>query len=86
MMSPMMFRAAAAAFATLFALAASTAALAQSSRTTDVLIRGARVHTVTDSGTLDNADVLVRNGKISAVGANLTAPAGVTVVDARAKR
>jgi hypothetical protein len=55
---------------------------AHASANADVLIRGARVHTVTSKGTLDKADVLVRGGTIAAVGTNLTAPAGVTVVDA----
>jgi amidohydrolase family protein len=48
----------------------------------DVLIRNARVHTVTSRGTLDGADVLVRGTAIAAVGPNLTAPAGVPVIDA----
>jgi Amidohydrolase family len=56
--------------------------LAQSTAFADVLIRNARVHTVTTKGTLDRADVLVRGATIAAVGANLTAPAGVPVVDA----
>jgi Amidohydrolase family len=51
----------------------------------DVLIRGARVYTLTAVGTLSNADVLVRSGKVAAVGNALTAPAGATVVDARGR-
>ncbi len=47
----------------------------------DVLIRGATV--LTGAGkTLPNTDVLVRGGKIRAVGANLKAEKGVTVIDA----
>lgn len=46
----------------------------------DVLLRGGTVHTVT-GGTLENADVLVRDGKIAAVGPGLDAPRGVRVVD-----
>ena len=57
-------------------------AVAQHATFADVLIRNARVHTVTSKGTLDHADVLVRGSTITAVGANLTAPAGVAVVDA----
>jgi hypothetical protein len=60
----------------------SVVVIAQSSAFADVLIRNARVHTVTSRGTLDRADVLVRGTTIAAVGANLTAPAGVPVVDA----
>src|SRR5262245_5953283 len=57
-------------------------ALAQSSAFADVLIKNARVHTVTSRGTLERADVLVRGTTIAAVGANLNAPASVPVVDA----
>ena len=51
----------------------------------DVLIRGATVHTVGDQGVLSNADVLVRDGKIAAVGTGLSAPSGVTTVDAKGR-
>jgi imidazolonepropionase-like amidohydrolase len=48
---------------------------------TTTLIRGATV--LTGTGTrLDNADVLIASGKIEAVGANLSAPAGARVIDA----
>lgn len=46
-----------------------------------LLVRGATVHTVTQ-GTLENADVLVRDGRIAEVGTGLRAPAGVRVVEA----
>src|SRR5690606_5952539 len=67
--------AAAGAFAGLLALAGS--AIAQ-----DLLLRNATVHTATGAGTLRATDVLVRNGRIAAVGAGLSAPAGATVVEA----
>jgi len=51
----------------------------------DILIRGARVHTAAAAGTLENADVLVRGGRIAAVGAGLAAPAGATVVEAKGR-
>jgi len=51
----------------------------------DVLIRGAEVHTLTSAGKLANADVLVAGGKISAVGQQLAAPAGVEVVEAKGR-
>ena len=51
----------------------------------DVLIRGARVHTVSEQGTLEKADVLVRDGKIASVGAGLDAPAGATVIEANGR-
>jgi imidazolonepropionase-like amidohydrolase len=51
----------------------------------DLLIRHAVVHTAGARGTLQSADVFVRGGKVAAVGANLTAPAGVAVVEARGR-
>ena len=48
------------------------------------LIKNATVLTVTH-GTLANTDVLLRNGKIAAVGQNLTAPTGTRVIDATGK-
>lgn len=50
----------------------------------DMLIRNATVHTATARGTLQNADVLVRGGHVSAVGSGLDA-GGVPVVDAQGK-
>ncbi len=47
-----------------------------------VLIQGATVHTVTN-GTMENADVLVRDGKIDRIGQGLSAPRGVETLDAR---
>jgi imidazolonepropionase-like amidohydrolase len=49
-----------------------------------MLIKNATVLTVT-KGTLQNSDILIRNGKIVQIGQNLTAPAGATVVDATGK-
>ena len=48
----------------------------------DVLIRNATVHTASARGTLQSADVLVRNGRIAAVGNGLAA-GNATVVDAQ---
>jgi len=62
-------------------LAAALAALPLAAPAQDLLIRNATVHTVTERGTLERADVLVRNGRISAVGTALAAD-GVTVVEA----
>ena len=49
-----------------------------------VLIRGAVVLTGTGAR-LDNTDVLLANGRVSAVGPSLTAPAGARVIEARGK-
>jgi hypothetical protein len=51
----------------------------------DLLIRGARVHTASAAGTLQNTDVLVRSGRIAAVGPALATPAGVPVVEAKGR-
>lgn len=50
----------------------------------DVLIKNATVMTVT-KGTIKNGSVLVRNGKIAEVGANINAPSGAKVIDATGK-
>lgn len=61
------------------ALCGVLAALSCTATAQDLLIRGATVHTVTDRGTLERADVLVRNGRVAAVGRGLTAPGAVVV-------
>src|SRR5215510_16529567 len=61
-----------------------TAVHAQSQSAPETLIRNATVLTVT-RGTLPNTDVLLRNGKIAAVGKNLTASANARVIDATGK-
>ncbi len=67
--------------ATVFTLATlfSTATFAET-----LLIRNATVLTVT-KGTIQNGSVLVENGKVAAVGKNVSAPANATVVDASGK-
>lgn len=50
-----------------------------------LLIKNATVWTNEKEGRLDGADVLVRNGKIEAVGKGLTAPAGAKVIDGTGK-
>ncbi|HSH00247.1 MAG TPA: amidohydrolase family protein [candidate division Zixibacteria bacterium] len=47
----------------------------------DVLIQNATVWTCDDNGVLQNAGVLIRKGKISAVGVDLAVPSGVRVID-----
>lgn len=49
--------------------------------TGDLLIKNATLLTVTN-GTLENSDVLVRDGKIERIGQNLNAPRGVETLDA----
>ena len=45
-----------------------------------ILIRGATIHTAAGAP-LVNASILIRGGKIVAIGANLSAPAGVKIID-----
>ena len=54
---------------------------AQETERGDVLIQNATVITVTN-GTLDDTDILVRDGKITDIGQDLSAPSGVETVDA----
>jgi amidohydrolase family protein len=69
-----------------FLLVAAMLALAPAAAAAqDVLIRGARVHTAADAGTLEDADVLVSDGKVADVGKGLAAPAGATVVEANGR-
>jgi imidazolonepropionase-like amidohydrolase len=49
-----------------------------------VLIRNATVLTASH-GTLENTDILLRGGKIAAIGSNLAAPAGGRTIDATGK-
>jgi imidazolonepropionase-like amidohydrolase len=46
-----------------------------------VVVRNATIWTSADAGTLEGADLVVRKGKIVAVGRSLAVPAGATVVD-----
>ncbi len=50
-----------------------------------LLLRNATVWSQSAQGTLPRGDVLVRTGKVAAVGVGLAAPAGATVVDASGK-
>lgn len=67
------------------------AAAAQSAATEPVavsrptLIRNARVHTLAAGGVREGVDVLVENGRISAIGPDLVAPNGADVVEARGR-
>jgi len=50
----------------------------------DMLIRNGTILTITH-GVIQNGSVLVHNGKIAQIGANIPAPAGATVIDANGK-
>src|SRR6185503_20758790 len=65
----------AATAALMIVLLAAPAAL----RAETIALTGATVHTVTGA-TLENATVVMTDGKIAAVGAGVTPPAGATIV------
>lgn len=67
----------------LAALVIAAPAAAQTARPT--LIRNATVITMSGAGTLQNTDVLLRDGRIAAIGRNLQAPSGAATVDATGK-
>ncbi len=54
-------------------------------KATTVLFKNATVWTNEKEGNLTNSDVVITNGKITAIGKNLTAPNGATTVDATGK-
>jgi imidazolonepropionase-like amidohydrolase len=56
--------------------------LAPPERPAAVLVRNATVWTSAAAGTLERADLLVRDGRIAAIGTGLTAPADAVVIDA----
>lgn len=70
--------------ASMLFLVSATVAQTRPSAPTETLIRNATVLTVS-RGTLRNTDVLIRNGKIAAVGQNLRAGANARVIDATGK-
>ena len=47
----------------------------------DVLIKDAKVVTNSSAGIIEKGDVLIRGGKITQIGANITAPANVETID-----
>jgi imidazolonepropionase-like amidohydrolase len=69
---------AASAIAAIAASVFSSCALAQSPKT--IFIKNATVMTVTH-GNIEHGSILIRDGKIAEVGANLAAPADATVID-----
>jgi imidazolonepropionase-like amidohydrolase len=50
-----------------------------------IVIRNATVHTMTDAGTLERADIVIEDGRITALGPTAAAAADATVVDAAGK-
>jgi imidazolonepropionase-like amidohydrolase len=50
-----------------------------------VLVRGATIWTMGEQGVMQNADLLVTEGRVVRVGQNLQAPAGAQVIDGRGR-
>jgi len=48
-------------------------------------IKGGAVHTMGEQGVLENATVIIKDGRITAVGRDVTIPAGAEVIDAAGK-
>src|SRR6266481_4234649 len=73
--------------ALLFGAAAATGAAASAFSALgaqDIAIRNATIITITN-GDIENGTIVVRNGKITAVGRNVNVPAGVRVIDGTGK-
>lgn len=68
----------------LFLIILLKAATLQAQEMGDIIIRNGTVLTITN-GTLENTDVLIRDGKISKIGKSLNAPKGVREIDASGK-
>ncbi len=47
------------------------------------VIRNARVHTLSSAGTIEHASVVIRDGRIAAVGTSVNVPAGAQVVEGK---
>jgi len=69
-----------------FGMACATASLGQaaSPKNNEVVIKNAIVMTATH-GNIKNGSIYIKDGKIAAVGENVNAPAGATVIDAGGK-
>jgi len=65
----------------LAALVLTLPAAAQNSK--EIFIQNATVLTLAQQGTIQNGSIHIRDGKIVAVGRNLTAPSGAQVIDAK---
>lgn len=62
-------------------LAIGIAGLAAPAVAESLALRGARIMTADDAGTIENGTILIDKGRIVSVGANLRIPAGTTEID-----
>ena len=70
-------------FVVIAAIVLSRAAAGQSAAGI-VLIRGATIHTAAGAP-IENGSILIKDGKITAIGTNVTAPAGARIIEAAGK-
>jgi imidazolonepropionase-like amidohydrolase len=68
---------------TIFSALAAAALLAAPAWAETIFIRDGRVVTNTSAGVIESGDVLIVDGRVTAVGANLTAPRGARIVEAQ---
>src|SRR5215203_2164438 len=73
-----------ASFCFLMAVQAQETVYPAPAQTGSTVITNATVH-VGNGQVLENASIVITNGKIAAVGTNVTAPAGATTVNAQGK-
>ena len=52
----------------------------------EILIKNASIHTLTGAGTLENADILIRDGSIAALGTDIDSSSVVKVIDGSDKQ
>ncbi|GAB3015489.1 amidohydrolase family protein [Bowmanella dokdonensis] len=67
------------------AIAVLTGLLALSAQAENLAVVGGYVHTLSEQGSLENATVLIKEGRIQSVGQNLPVPSGYRVIDASGK-
>lgn len=60
---------------------ATTLVLSQDAPTETLFVRAGQIHTVDEAGVLEDAAMIVRDGKIVAVGTDLTVPIGAIEID-----
>ena len=52
----------------------------------DLLIKNARIYTLTDTEVIERGDILIKDGKILQVGSDIKSPAGTQIIDADGKQ
>ena len=69
------------------ALAAVSASAGAAAQAQTIAIQNARVYTMAgeNAGRVDNGDVIIRDGVIAAIGQDLTAPEGATIINAEGR-